>query len=251
MKTFVIGDIHGNHKALLQCLERSKFDKQEDRLICLGDIVDGFPDTKKCVEELMTVKNIHLCIGNHDLWFLKFVKEGGRPDPLWFKQGGQATVDSYGGIIGFDVPQEHFKFLSNFHEWVVLKEMVFVHGGFDPTKSLDNQDIEDLVWDRQMVETAWKKTIRNQNYKFGPYTDVFVGHTPTTSFGIWDKEQGCIKERRPTVPLRLCNVWMMDTGAGWDGKLSIMDVETKEYFQSDLSPSLYPEGAGRGIWFKD
>ena len=32
----------------------------------------------------------------------------------------------------------------------------------------------------------------------------------------------------------------MDTGAGWNGKLTIMDVDTEEYWQSDLVESLYP-----------
>jgi len=49
MKTFVIGDIHGAYKALIQCLKRSKFDYDRDRLICLGDVVDGYPETKECI----------------------------------------------------------------------------------------------------------------------------------------------------------------------------------------------------------
>ncbi|MBM3246586.1 MAG: hypothetical protein FJZ13_04585, partial [Candidatus Omnitrophica bacterium] len=39
-------------------------------------------------------------------------------------------------------------------------------------------------------------------------------------------------------PIHVCNVWNIDTGAGWSGKLTIMDVDTKEYWQSDLSPDL-------------
>ena len=38
MKTFVIGDIHGAYKALLQCFERSGFDYEKDHLIVLGDV---------------------------------------------------------------------------------------------------------------------------------------------------------------------------------------------------------------------
>lgn len=30
MKTFVMGDIHGAYKALIQCIERSGFDKEKD-----------------------------------------------------------------------------------------------------------------------------------------------------------------------------------------------------------------------------
>jgi serine/threonine protein phosphatase 1 len=37
----------------------------------------------------------------------------------------------------------------------------------------------------------------------------------------------------------------MDTGAGWSGVLSLMDVENKEVFTSDPVPSLYPGIAGR------
>ena len=36
-----IGDIHGNYKGLMQCLQRSNFDYQNDTLISLGDVVDG------------------------------------------------------------------------------------------------------------------------------------------------------------------------------------------------------------------
>ena len=40
-RTLVIGDVHGNHRGLLQCLERSGFDKENDTLISLGDVADG------------------------------------------------------------------------------------------------------------------------------------------------------------------------------------------------------------------
>ena len=38
-KTYAIGDIHGAYKSLVQCLERSKFDYNNDRLIVMGDVV--------------------------------------------------------------------------------------------------------------------------------------------------------------------------------------------------------------------
>jgi serine/threonine protein phosphatase 1 len=37
----------------------------------------------------------------------------------------------------------------------------------------------------------------------------------------------------------------MDTGAGWAGVLSMMDIHTKEVFTSDRVPELYPEVPGR------
>jgi serine/threonine protein phosphatase 1 len=48
MRAFVIGDLHGAYKALEQCLDRSGFDYENDVLIQLGDIADGYPEVYEC-----------------------------------------------------------------------------------------------------------------------------------------------------------------------------------------------------------
>ncbi len=45
--------------------------------------------------------------------------------------------------------------------------------------------------------------------------------------------------------MQAANIWNLDTGAGFKGKLTIMDVTTKEYFQSDLAQDLYKNEKGR------
>ena len=95
MKTFVIGDIHGTHKALVQCLKRSGFDRARDRLIVLGDVCDGYPDVKQCFDELLKVKNLDLILGNHDFWAREWATRGIKED-VWLTQGGDNTVASYG-----------------------------------------------------------------------------------------------------------------------------------------------------------
>jgi serine/threonine protein phosphatase 1 len=42
-----------------------------------------------------------------------------------------------------------------------------------------------------------------------------------------------------------CNVWNIDTGAGFHGKLTALDISTKEFWQSDPVPALYPNEKGR------
>ena len=42
-KRFVIGDIHGCHRALQQVFKRAEFRPDTDELISLGDVVDGWP----------------------------------------------------------------------------------------------------------------------------------------------------------------------------------------------------------------
>ena len=35
------------------------------------------------------------------------------------------------------------------------------------------------------------------------------------------------------------NVWNLDTGAGFNGRVTMMDIDTKIFWQSDPIPSLY------------
>ena len=45
--------------------------------------------------------------------------------------------------------------------------------------------------------------------------------------------------------MKAINVWNVDTGAAFKGKLSAMDLETKEMFQSETVYTLYPNELGR------
>ena len=55
MKTFVIGDIHGNLVGLKKCLQSSRFDYKNDRLIALGDVCDRGVNVAQCI--LLSCKN--------------------------------------------------------------------------------------------------------------------------------------------------------------------------------------------------
>ena len=59
------------------------------------------------------------------------------------------------------------------------------------------------------------------------YPEVFIGHTPTIHLGS-------------KKPLQAACVWNLDTGAGFTGPLTIMDVDSKHYWQSDEVHTLYP-----------
>jgi serine/threonine protein phosphatase 1 len=96
MKTYVIGDIHGGYRALVQVLERSGFDYENDKLISLGDVCDGWSQTAECFEHLFTIKNLIYIKGNHDEWTQRFLKSipqnnawgGGVGNPrMWLTQG--------------------------------------------------------------------------------------------------------------------------------------------------------------------
>ncbi|MFD2537934.1 metallophosphoesterase [Sphingobacterium chuzhouense] len=62
-RTLVMGDLHGSHLALKQCLERCGFDHGNDTLIQLGDVADGRDGVYQCVEELLEIENLMQSLG--------------------------------------------------------------------------------------------------------------------------------------------------------------------------------------------
>ncbi len=222
--SYVIGDIHGAFKALKQCLARSKFNYEADHLICLGDVCDGWPETKQCIDELLKIKNLTYILGNHDLWLMGWMKSG-EVESIWKSQGGTATMSSYSEGI----PDAHLQLFEKALPYFVFNNKLFVHAGIDPEFTLEQQDLRTLLWDRNLVQNAWQLLLDEKNCKLTRFDEVYIGHTP-------------IPFNRP---IQSCEIWMMDTGAGWSGVLSMMNIATKEFFTSDSVPLLYPGVEGR------
>jgi serine/threonine protein phosphatase 1 len=223
-RVFVIGDIHGAYRALRQCLERSQFDRKKDTLICLGDVCDGWPETKASIDELLRIDNLIYILGNHDWWSLEWMVSG-KIEGIWYEQGGKATIDSYGK----DIPIDHVHFLTQARLYYVYKNKLFVHAGFDPARPVEQQNLHTFLWDRNLARIALDLAEKSRTQKLSSFDEVYIGHTPIPDH----------------APLKAFEIWLMDTGAGWSGVLSMMDIETKEVFTSDAVPTLYPGIEGR------
>lgn len=236
-RTLVMGDIHGAHKAVIQCLERSKFDKNTDTLVQLGDVADGWSETREVVDELLNIPNLIPIKGNHDEWAYEWMRTGIQDDHHR-KQGGQATFDSYlNHQYIIDIPESHIRFFSHQIDYYIDDKLrIFTHGGFNRHYLLRDQLTEMFCWDRDLWMAALSyKELEPMGAKFRiaePCTEVYIGHTATTA---WKTDK----------PMKSANIWNLDTGAGFHGKLTIMDADTHEYWQSDLVQQIYPDELGR------
>lgn len=226
MRTLAIGDIHGAHKALLQALNRADFNPGKDRLISLGDVSDGLPETAACVETLLEIPN-HIAIrGNHDSWTLKWLRDGWT-HPGWLSQGGKETIESYtkDGKVGDRRHRAFFEQQVNY--FVDEDNRLYVHGGFDLHSPIEIQGERILCWNRSLWKAAMTMQEMGDIGPENPYHEIYIGHTPTVYF--FDH----------TEPVRLHNICNLDQGVKAGGPLTIMDVETHEYWQSDRADRLY------------
>lgn len=234
MKRFILGDIHGGYKSLMQCLQRSNLDYRNDKLIVLGDVCDGWIQIKEAVDELLKIKNLIYIIGNHDVWTLDYFKNGNK-EYMWVTQGGYNTIQSYEDKM----PESHIKFFESAKLWHIEDNILFVHGGIKPGTLVEENNAEMIIWDRDLICNAHKKGHNRTDYRMqNIYDEIFVGHTTTGHFNTYE-------------PVKFCEISDIDTGGGWAGKLTIMNLDTREFFQSDYTKTLYPNSNGRKDYIKN
>jgi len=240
MRKLVIGDIHGGLKALKQVFAYASVQK-DDRLIFLGDYVDGWSQAVETVEFLIDLKGTHHCIflrGNHDELCLDWLTTW-KDNPLWFQHGGEATMDSY-LKVDETTRYRHIQFFSGLQNYYQDTEnRLFLHAGFTNIKGVEYEYFPAIFyWDRTLWEVALsldpELPASDPRYpkRLINYKEIYIGHTPVTRIG-------------ETLPVNAANVWNIDTGAAFRGPLSVIDADTKEVWQSDPVFKLYPGENGR------
>lgn len=239
-RTLVIGDIHGGLKGLIQLLERVEV-SENDTLIFLGDYVDGWPESAQLINFLIELSRKYLCVfirGNHDVWCQDWLKNQ-EINNVWFLHGGKSTIDSYQDIDSL-TKDKHIDFFANMEDYYIDEcNNLFIHAGFSSMHGPDKEHYTtNYTWDRTLWEMAltMDKRIKKDSLSYPKrlliYNEIYIGHTPTLNYNI-------------EVPMQGCNVWNIDTGAGFYGKLTCLDIQTKKFWQSDVVQSLYPNEKGR------
>ena len=240
MRTFAIGDIHGGLKALIQVLNKMEV-KDGDTLIFVGDYVDGWSESAQVIQFLIELSENINCVfikGNHDVWCEEWLRNGD-VNKIWYLHGGKETMESY---EGFTKAQKngHLEFFERMPLYYLDdKNRLFLHAGFTSMHGVEKEVFETTFYfDRTLWEMAltMNKEIAEDSIiypnRLKHYKEIYIGHTPTINFNV-------------DTPMNAVNVWNIDTGAAFTGKLSAINVDSKVVFQSDNLPELYPNEMGR------
>lgn len=240
MRTLVIGDIHGGLRALKQVFERANV-STNDHLIFLGDYVDGWSESAQLIAFLMELEKTTKCefiYGNHDAWCHDWLRTS-LPNLKWQEHGGKGTIESYHAIPAEEW-ESHKRFFDRMQNYIIDDQnRLFIHAGFSSMHGPEKEHYAtNFSWDRTLWEVAVamhgkvQKDEKSYPKRLKLFSEIFIGHTPTLA---WDID----------YPWNRANVWNIDTGAAFKGKLSIMDIDSKEFWQSDPVMDLYPNEEGR------
>ena len=176
MNTLIFGDVHGDAKALLALLSRTRGIIGPDApltIYSVGDLIDRGPDSKGVID-LCIQHGVRNLLGNHELWLHEWVTTGkvNGAIPLSSAMGGEATLRSYGinpdkvfnnrflaSELDRVVPQEHREYIANGDLWTDV-----IHG--DTTYFLSHggisQEAGNAIWNDPAVSTL-RDSVPNPN----------------------------------------------------------------------------------------
>jgi serine/threonine protein phosphatase 1 len=253
VRTFVVGDIHGGLRALKQVLALVPY-TSEDLFIFLGDYVDGWSDNAETISFLINFSEAQSCIflrGNHDELLYAYLKRN-EHNPTWLESGGNSSIKSYKKFTALNITEaealdgvqnsltEHITFLEQLENYHIDSDnRLYLHAGFTNQRGPQFEYYPNMVyWDRTLWEMvcSMDTTLHQSDSKYPKrlnlFKEIYIGHTPVTRIGS-------------SIPTNFANVWNIDTGVAFKGSLSVIDVDSKEIWQSDPVWEFYPEEMGR------
>ena len=210
MRHIIFGDIHGNYLGVESILAKADYNPVEDIIVCTGDYCDHFSEqitrsTKKTLDLLCRLQaqspdRTFFVLGNHDLWFRKWLMQGGLPEMIWYSQGGMQTLSSYLGrephYKHMDLEEardaisaDHEYFLYSLLQYHIDNKIVCMHGGF-PYELVDQVIImqavkkglklnimqeNDILWDREFWQGGSVTKERFRDHFGNRY--MITGHT--------------------------------------------------------------------------
>ena len=200
-RRIVVGDLHGCYDELMELLEKIGIG-DDDRVICVGDLITKGPKSKEVLDLFMTDARFSTVIGNHDLALRR--KWNGEDIELKAAQKEthkelRAEKDAYAS------------FLNRMPFWIDLGSHLVVHAGLRPNVELYSQTTGDLTRLRTLGGDR-------ESDEGTPWYHVYYGEK-VVLFGHWPAPE----------PRRGKKAIGLDTGCVYGHNLTAYIIETDEF----------------------
>lgn len=225
-RNYVVGDIHGNYKGLIEVLTKCNYNNEIDSLYFIGDLCDGIGNEAHLCLDLFynEIQNFYPCWGNHDLWLYKWHKTK-LIDNKWLKCNAYSTINELQKLPQLDSMLDWYFNKCKFYYFV--NNTILCHAGFNENRLITKQKELSFCINRQLYLKSKSIThpiqIHYDHKNSIKIDEAIVGHSVT-------------KNKFPEFNHNVINI---DTGSGSNGRLTIMDINNKEYWQSAPTTKLY------------
>ncbi len=272
MASYAIGDIQGC-LAPLQCLlQQVQFNPAHDKLWLAGDLINRGPQSLATLRYLYSLRDsLHIVLGNHDLHFIavyRGLRKQGNSDTLnellaapdaaelvvWLLQQKLLHVDERLGfaMVHAGIPpqwslaqaQKRAREVEAVLQSKQCDEFLAAMYGNEPScwkKSLEGMERLRLITNyftrmrfcspQGELELKTKESAGAAPAGFFPWFALPERETKNDKiiFGHWAALEG---------RAQAANVFALDTGCVWGGKLTAMRLEDQRYFSCDCGESV-------------
>lgn len=203
-----VGDIHGCYNTLMDKLDAVHFDKNTDRLISVGDLIDRGPNSKKCIE-LLKEPWFHAVLGNHEDMMIgcfnktwdtsNYIMNGGE----WFLR---LTTEQQSEFVELALTMPIFMEVAVGNKKIGIVHADFLNKNWNHALKCDDGSRE---WNKTRTSAIWGRTrISKRDTTIVEDIDLVVcGHTPLINVDL------------------VGNVLYIDTGAVYGGGLTLLNQD--------------------------
>jgi hypothetical protein len=200
-RTIVVGDIHGCYDELIALLEKAEF-SENDRVVCVGDLITKGPKNREVLEIFMTDPRFSTVIGNHDL----ALRRRWNGENIELKP---AQKEAHKELKG--EKDAYTTFLNRLPFTIDLDTHLVVHAGLRPNVELYSQTTGDLTRIRTLGPDR-------ESEEGTPWYHVYYGEK-VVLFGHWPAAE----------PRRGKKAIGLDTGCVYGYTLTAYIIETDEF----------------------
>lgn len=231
MKTFAIGDVHGQLDTLKRLMGRLPFRPEVDTLVFMGDLVDRGPDSRGVLEYArslqQTTPHVVVLRGNHEQVMLNALSDR-QSFLMWMFMGGAATYRNYcaGEPVWerYSLPTDTISYLESMPLSYSNEHALFVHAGArraqDGAWSVDSPHT--ALWYR--AEEFWRDYEGRQ---------IVVGHTPTNKIRrMLGEEFGPEPQMEAWVR---GSITAIDCGAGSGYRLCAVELPERIFYYESVN----------------
>ena len=260
-RRLIISDIHGRSRALRQVLERAAFRDGTDILYSVGDFCDRGNGNLAVLEYLMSLSSFRPVLGNHDAWLQDYLKKGTEDENWLYNNGGIKTLGELK-----DLPSKRKKEISSWLDGIPYvisgNSFLIVHGG--PVLSGKVSSLRRKAHPRSWKETPNFRLVPSELWDRNYLSSAMLWEKAREEGREWEDYRGEVEEkmrargshydymRRDPLDTRRTlfvghsivgdkpfssekyHICAIDTGAASpEGYLTVMDIDTRQYWQSD------------------
>ena len=200
-RSIVVGDLHGCYDELMELLEKIGIG-DDDRVICVGDLITKGPKSKEVLELFMTDARLSTVIGNHDLALRR--KWNGEDIEL-----KAAQKEAHKELRG--EKDAYVSFFNRMPFMIDLGTHLVVHAGLRPNIELYSQTTGDLTRLRTLGSDR-------ESDEGTPWYHVYHGEK-IVLFGHWPSPE----------PRRGRRAIGLDTGCVYGYNLTAYIIESDEF----------------------